>query len=78
MQAGRYTGQMGDPAHDQQDDWLEWEGELRAAIAALRAAGGHERVLRYLDDGASLAMHNAYCAQKIPFADSGLPPAPRR
>jgi hypothetical protein len=67
---------MGDQA--QQHDWLEWEGELRDAIAALRAAGGHERVLRYLDDRASLAMHNAYCSRPIPFAGSGLPPAPQR
>lgn len=63
---------------EQQHDWLDWEGELRSAIAALRIAGGHERVLRYLDDNASLAMHNAYCSQRIPFTESGLPPAPRR
>lgn len=69
---------VGEARQDQQHDWLEWEGELRSAIAALRVAGGHERVLRYLDDNASLAMHNAYCSQHIPFVESGLPPAPRR
>lgn len=64
-------------AVQQRDDWLAWEAELRSAIALLRERGGHERVLRFLDDRASLAMHNAYCAKPIPFDRSGLPPAPR-
>lgn len=61
----------------QRDDWLAWEAELRAAIAVLRESGGNDRVQRFLDDRASLAMHNAYCAKPIPFSGSGLPPAPR-
>jgi len=62
------------PAGEQQrDDWLAWEGELRAAIATLRASGEHERVVRFLDDRASMAMHNAYCSTPMPFSASGLP-----
>ena len=61
----------------QRDDWLAWESELRAAMAALRGSGEHDRVLRFLDERASLAMHNAYCSKPISFAESGLPPAPR-
>ena len=57
----------------QQADWLVWEAELRDAMRALRAAGGHERVLRALELHAATAMHNAYCAQDIPFPRSGVP-----
>ncbi len=58
---------------EQRRDWLAWEAELRAAMRALRAEGGHERVLRALELQAATAMHNAYCAQDIPFPRSGLP-----
>jgi len=57
----------------QQQDWLEWEAELRRAMQALRAEGGHPRVLELLELQAATAMHNAYCAQDIPFPRIGVP-----
>ncbi|HEU0192950.1 MAG TPA: hypothetical protein VFQ71_02055 [Gaiellales bacterium] len=56
----------------QRRDWLQWEDELRAAMATLREAGGHEDVLRLLEHQATVAMHNAYCAQDIPFPAAGV------
>jgi hypothetical protein len=41
-------------------------------MAALREAGGHEEVLRLLEHQATVAMHNAYCAQDIPFPAAGV------
>ena len=60
-------------SEEQQRDWLAWEAELRAAMRALRADGEHARVLRVLELQAATAMHNAYCAQDIPFPRSGVP-----
>lgn len=56
----------------QTEDWLAWEREVRAAIAALKADGGHERVVRLLDHQVTVAMHNAYCEQSIPFPPGGV------
>jgi hypothetical protein len=61
---------------DQQRSWLEWEAELRRAMDALRAEGGHPRVLELLELQAATAMHNAYCAQDIPFPSVGVPAGP--
>jgi len=58
---------------NQQQEWLEWEAELRRAMQALRAEGGHPRVLELLELQAATAMHNAYCAQDIPFPTIGVP-----
>ena len=58
---------------EQQRDWLEWESDVRGAMDALRAAGGHERVLRLLELQAATAMHNAYCSQDITFPRAGVP-----
>jgi hypothetical protein len=54
-------------------DWLAWEQEVAAAIADLRAQGGHERVVRLLEHQATVAMHNAYCSEQIAFPRSGVP-----
>ena len=56
----------------QRRDWLLWEDQLRAAMAALRDAGAHEDVLRLLEHQATVAMHNAYCAEDIPFPAAGV------
>jgi hypothetical protein len=61
------------PDAAQTGDWLGWERELRVAITALRDAGGHERVVRLLDHQATVAMHNAYCEQSIPFPGDRAP-----
>lgn len=57
---------------EQTAEWLAWEQEVRAAMAALKADGGHDRVLRLLDHQATVAMHNAYCEQSKPFPPSGV------
>jgi hypothetical protein len=56
--------------------WLEWEAEVRAALAALRPGGGHEEVVRHLEHLATVATHNAYCGTPHPFDVPGV--APRR
>ncbi len=58
---------------EQTRDWLAWEAELRAAIAALREAGGHEHVLGMLEHQVTVAMHNAYCSTPHPFPQAGFP-----
>jgi hypothetical protein len=69
----RYATGMTDAK--QQADWLEWERELRRAAVQLRADGGPERVLRLLEHHATVALHNAYCGEAIPFPRSGVPTA---
>jgi hypothetical protein len=68
-----YAPAMGDDT--QQEQWLAWERELTAAIAGLKAAGGHERVVHMLEHQVTVAMHNAYCHQQIDFPRSGVPTA---
>lgn len=61
------------PEDTQQNDWLEWEREVNAAIAALRADGSHPRVVQLLEHQVTVALHNAYCEQPIAFPRSGVP-----
>ncbi len=46
---------------------------MNAAIAALRADGGHPRVVQLLEHQVTVALHNAYCEQPIAFPRSGVP-----
>jgi hypothetical protein len=61
------------PDTTQQSEWLEWEREVNAAIAVLRADGGHPRVVQLLEHQVTVALHNAYCEQPIAFPRSGVP-----
>ncbi len=61
--------------NNQQSDWLAWEAEIAAAIAVLKAEGGHARVVQLLEHQVTVAMHNAYCESPIAFPRSGVPTA---